>query len=375
MKMQTGEPTIYYVCQWGHNRARAWSGTYLALFEALKKHSNLIEIGVKQKLSTRIKQFLYRHTSLVKYDFSYGDIKSFDPWSHNLIPLENANVFSFFEMDVPSKNNSYIYQDMCIDFIDNVIFKDEVLKNCFRRNVSHKVIKIRKVKQKEYYANCSGIFVMGEWLKNYLVNEMGISEKKVHCVGAGYDVDIKRYDPSKRQGNKILFVGVDFERKAGPLVVDAFRILKKKYQNNAELYIVGPQNLNIKEDCEGIHFIGNVSGNKIPDYYNLCDVFCMPSYLEPFGKVYVEALAYGMPVIARNTFAASDFIIDGKNGFMIEKDDAEILAEKMYNSLHDDKIREYINKDMFRIRDYYSWEAVAVRIKEVIKVNADNQQK
>ena len=73
MKMQTGEPTIYYVCQWGHNRARAWSGTYLALFEALKKHSNLIEIGVKQKLSTRIKQFLYRHTSLVKYDFSYGE--------------------------------------------------------------------------------------------------------------------------------------------------------------------------------------------------------------------------------------------------------------------------------------------------------------
>lgn len=371
--METGifMNTIYYVCQWGNSRTRAWSGSYLALFNALKKQSNLVEIGVRQKLSTRIKQVLNKHTGLAKYGFSYDDIKTFDPWKQNRIPRKGADVLSFFEMDIPPENRGYIYQDMCIDYINDVILRDKILKRCFRRNVSQKVIEIRKVRQKEYYEKCTGIFVMGEWLKKYMISQLKLPENKVHCVGAGYDIDIKRYDPSKRQGNKILFVGIDFERKAGPLVVEAFKLLKKKYQKNAELYILGPKRINLKEECEGIHFLGNVSGDKITDYYNLCDSFCMPSYLEPFGKVYIEALAYGMPVIARNSFAAPDYITDGKNGFLIESDDVGLLAEKMYASLTDNTIKENVINGMGRIREYYSWDAVAERINDVIKKNAD----
>lgn len=365
--------TIYYICQWGSNRARAWSGTNLALLNALKKKNKIVEISVKQKLSTRLEQVLYSHTKFAKYGFWYDDIKSFNPWKRKLIPMQDADILSFFEMDIPDKNRGYIYQDMCVDYIDNVILKDKILKNCFRRNASQKVIRIRKVKQKEYYEKCSGIFVMGEWLKRYLVDQLGIREDKIYCIGAGYDVNINKYDPSKRTGNKLLFVGVDFERKAGPLVLEAFKILKQKYQKNAELYIVGPKKLELMEKYEGVHFIGNVSQDKIPYYYNRCDAFCMPSYLEPFGKVFIEALAFGMPVIARNAFAASDFIMDGENGFLIEKDDAEVLAKKMYESLNNEQIRENVKKDMPRIRDYYSWDKVAERIDEVIKAHADSQ--
>ncbi len=359
--------TIYYICQWGNDRARAWSGTNLALLNALKKKSKIIEVNVKQQLSTRFEHFLYSRTKFVKYGFWYDDIKKFNPWGKSLIPSQNVDILSFFEMDIPEKDRGYIYQDMCVDYIDNVILKDEKLKHCFRRNASQKVIKIRKTKQKEYYEKCSGIFVMGEWLKRYMVERVGIREDKIHCVGAGYDVDINKYDPSKRTGNKILFVGVDFERKAGPLVLEAFKILKKKYNKDAELYIVGPKKLDISVKNEGVHFVGNITRDNTEYYYNMCDSFCMPSYLEPFGKVFIEALAFGMPVIARNTFATPDFISDGKNGLLIENDDAELLAKKMNESLHNQGIREYVLKDMHRIRDYYSWDKVAERINEVIR--------
>lgn len=373
MQINDSRNTIYYVCPWGHNPAHSWSGTYLALSNALKKQSNLIDINVKEKKITRIKQIFNRHTSFVKYYFSYDDIKNFDPWGKKLIPSENADVFSFFEMDIPRKNRGYVYQDMCIDYIDNVILKDALLTKCFRKNVSYKVINIRKAKQKEYYKECQGIFVMGEWLKRYMIDKMGIPAEKIHCVGAGFDIDLKKYDPSKRQGNKILFIGVDFERKGGPLVIEAFKRLKRKYQKNAELYIVGPKSLSIQGDIDGIKYVGNISREKVTEYYNLCDSFCMPSYLEPFGKVFIEALAFGMPVIARNAYAAPDFISDGKNGFLIENDDVELLAQKMYESLHSESIREYVMNDMPRIREYYSWDKVAERINEVIKTHADSQ--
>ncbi len=363
--------TIYYVCQWGNNRTRAWSGSYLALFNALKKRSNLKEIGVKQKLSTRIKQVLNKHTGFTKYGFFYDDIKSFDPWRKNLIPQKNADILSFFEMDIPPEDRGYVYQDMCIDYIDNVILKDEILRKCFRRNVSQKVIAVRKNKQKDYYNKCTGVFVMGKWLKEYLVNNMGVSENKIHCVGAGYDVDISKYNIAKRQGNKILFVGIDFERKAGPLVVEAFKILKNKYLKNAELYIVGPKQFSDRNSYEGIHYVGNVSNDKITDYYNDCDVFCMPSYLEPFGKAYIEALAYGMPVIARKAFATPEYIRDGENGFLIENDDVELLASKMFEALKSEKIKEFVKKDMSHIREFYSWDSVARRIYDVIIKNAN----
>ena len=362
--------TIYYICQWGNNRSKAWSGTNLALLNALKKKCKVIEVDVKQKLSTKVAGILYSHTKFVKYGFWYDDIRGFNP--SKKIPSHNADILSFFEMNIPEKDRGYIYQDMCVDYIDKVVLKDEKLKNCFRKNVSHKVIKIRKEKQKEYYKNCSGIFVMGKWLKEYLIEHMGINEEKIYCVGAGYDVDINSFDPTKRTGNKLLFVGVDFERKAGPLVLEAFKILRQKYQNNAELYIVGPKKIELSKEYEGIHFIGNVSKDEISYYYNMCDSFCMPSYLEPFGKAFVEALAFGLPVIARKAFAASDFITDGENGFLIEDDNVFVLAEKMYESLNNNKVRENVLKDMSRIRDYYSWEKVAERINEVIKTNADN---
>ncbi len=371
MKSKEENNKIYYVCQWGNNKTRAWSGTYLSLMNGLKKKNNLVEISVKHRWTTRIKMILNTHTGIAKYGFAYEDIKGFNPWKHNLIPTENADILSFFEIDIPHKDRGYIYQDMCIDYIDNVILKDEVLARSFKKNVSRKIIKIREKDQKEYYTKCSAIFVMGEWLKRYLVNTMGIKKEKIHCVGAGYDVDIKKYDPSKRQGNKLLFVGIDFERKAGPLVIEAFKILKKKYQSNVQLYIVGPKFFTKKDSFEGIHYVGNVPGDKLPFYYNMCDAFCMPSYLEPFGKVYIEALAYGLPVVARNRFAAPDFIINGKNGFLIENDDAEILAEKMYEAINNTAIKEYVMKDMPYIRDYYSWDSVADRITEIIRKTAD----
>lgn len=61
---------------------------------------------------------------------------------------------------------------------------------------------------------------MGRWLKDYIVNEMSIPENKISAVGGGINIDKTKIDYSKKTGNKILFVGRDFLRKGGYLLLD-----------------------------------------------------------------------------------------------------------------------------------------------------------
>lgn len=80
-------------------------------------------------------------------------------------------------------------------------------------------------------------------------------------------------DYSLKNGHRIFFVGRNFKRKNGQLVVDAFRILKSK-DREAELYIAGSKNLDIQID--GVYLFGNLPPDELYHYLNLCDIFCMP---------------------------------------------------------------------------------------------------
>lgn len=62
------------------------------------------------------------------------------------------------------------------------------------------------------------------------------------------------------------------------------------------------------------------------DYYNLSDVFVMPSKGEGFGSVFLEALACGKPVIAGNQDGSRDAVLDGELGILVNPDDAKEIA-------------------------------------------------
>ena len=108
---------------------------------------------------------------------------------------------------------------------------------------------------------------------------------------------------------------------------------------------------------------------KLSYYYNICDIFCMPSYFEAYGLVFGEALVYGLPCIGRNNFAMKEFIQDGYNGYLIEKDDPYELAKKMFDLLNDDKIKSNVENNRGYYIEEYSWDTVAERIIKVINTD------
>ncbi|PPK18773.1 glycosyltransferase, partial [Staphylococcus haemolyticus] len=86
------------------------------------------------------------------------------------------------------------------------------------------------------------------------------------------------------------------------------------------------------QDC--VTLAGFIPDNELCDYYNLCNVFAMPSKGEGFGIVYLEALACGKPVLGGNQDGAIDALCKGDNGVLVNPDDVEAIAKSLIQILN-----------------------------------------
>ncbi|MFZ4730290.1 MAG: glycosyltransferase family 4 protein [Pseudanabaena sp.] len=84
-------------------------------------------------------------------------------------------------------------------------------------------------------------------------------------------------------------------------------------------------------DC--VTFAGFVPDDELADYYNLCDLFAMPSKGEGFGIVYLEALACGKPTIGGNQDGAIDALCNGELGVLVNPDSIDEIGETIVQIL------------------------------------------
>ncbi|MEB3226070.1 MAG: glycosyltransferase, partial [Synechococcus sp.] len=81
---------------------------------------------------------------------------------------------------------------------------------------------------------------------------------------------------------------------------------------------------------------GFIPEEELCDYYNLCDVFAMPSKGEGFGIVYLEAMACGKPCLGGNQDAAIDALCCGELGALVKPDDIHEIAQALIRILQGD---------------------------------------
>lgn len=90
------------------------------------------------------------------------------------------------------------------------------------------------------------------------------------------------------------------------------------------------QELNLN-DC--VTLAGFIPDAELCDYYNLCDVFAMPSKGEGFGIVYLEALACGKPTLGGNQDGAVDALCHGELGVLVNPDDVDEIGRSLIQIL------------------------------------------
>ena len=65
----------------------------------------------------------------------------------------------------------------------------------------------------------------------------------------------------------------------------------------------------------------------LPEIYPAADAFVLPTLYETFALVCLEAMASGLPVLASPVGGIEDYLVDGENGFHIQRDSSEIATE------------------------------------------------
>jgi glycosyltransferase involved in cell wall biosynthesis len=123
------------------------------------------------------------------------------------------------------------------------------------------------------------------------------------------------------------------------------------------------------EKCvrEHVHFKGVLAEKELARHYAECDVFVMPSCQEGFGVVFLEAMAYGKPVIGGDHGGTPDIIRDGVNGFLVEYGDVEALADRIIRLLTDHDLRQRMG-DVGRrmVMENYRFEHFSQRLTKLL---------
>jgi len=373
---------IGFAFDWEGNREKTWNGVPYLLYESMKTLDGLKLYDLKINIKG-FELFLYKILNLNLYK---GKIKSKFAFSKLYLNSTKNKLFNnlnkFKEMETLDtileigdigiiKNIPfYIYQDLSLDLLIKELKENSKPMSGYENYSLNELYK-RREWQLKIYEKCSGVFTMSKWLANNLVTDTNLPKKKVHVVHTGAVIVPDKSDCHLLERKKetiILFIGRDFFRKGGDIVVEAFKILKKKYSSKLKLIIVGQKYWPLKGEIpDGVELIDDSPWEVIRNLYMMADLYCMPSRFEPFGLVFTEALSYGVPCIGSNLCAMPEIINPGINGYLLDNEDPENLAELMVKVFEDRDIKSKMKKLSKHYREYYSWNRVAIDMVRIMK--------
>ncbi|MGL5080763.1 MAG: glycosyltransferase [Microcoleaceae cyanobacterium] len=218
------------------------------------------------------------------------------------------------------------------------------------------------------------IICIGNYTRSRLIKEQNLDEKKLSILPCTFDSS--RFQIS----NKPDYLLTRYHLKSDqPIILTVNRLVSgESYRGYDKILEALPL---IRQVIPNIHYIivgkgddrprleqfiaerhlqdhvtltGFIPDLELSDHYNLCDVFAMPSKLEGFGIVYLEALACGKPVLGGNQDGAVDALCEGELGALINPEDVEDIAKTLIQILkhqysnaliyHPESLRNKVNE-------------------------------
>lgn len=339
---------------------KSWSGTPYNLVKIFSKLDCLGDAVDWRVGVNKVKIFLFALISYIYYrgskDLTRGKF---------LRALFSKNVYSFIQKNkaknclylgtlclpfaqLPKDCNHYLYCDSTWNLWSN--FSTEM------GEYSQLMLEDAELLEKKSYEQMTHIFVISQYVKKNLIEHYGIDANKITVVGSGLGV-IKPYHGEKDYGNgKILFVAKGrFADKGGPLVLEAFK-LALEFNPKLELIIVGQNEYVDIDGISNLRAYGFIPLQALQALFEEASLFLMPAVNEPWGLVYLEALACRMPIVGLNRNSFPEISNNGAFGYILDYPNPIVLSEIILDAFSNpSKLESIGNKGQDYCLNNFSW--------------------
>jgi len=230
----------------------------------------------------------------------------------------------------------------------------------------------------------SQIIAVSESTKSGIIKHFQVDPSKISVTYEGVDERFKIIEnggiinKTKNQFGitkpYIFNVGVWRSHKNIEGLVRAFNLLKKKYKIEHQLVLGGREDLhytNVRREINNSPYkndiiaTGYVQESELPILYNDSDLFVLPSFIEGFGLIAIEAQACGTPVISTNTSSMPEVL--GDSALFFDPEDTEQMAEQIHKIIFDQNLKSQIISKGLENAKRFNWENCAKQTLEIYK--------
>lgn len=227
------------------------------------------------------------------------------------------------------------------------------------------------------------VIVNSKFLKSTIQNMYSISATKISVLYKG--IELKKYDFRLRkefnEEIRILFVKGGYVNGGFYELVEAIKTLKKY---SITLTIIGPRHIDLphiksylkEKNIKNYELNGPLHPDKVKEYFDAADIFCVPSHKEALGVANMEALASGIPVVSTNVGGIPEVLDYGKCGWLVEPNNPMQLANALQECIENTELRlEKSNAGYAHVQQFNSEKLVENFLHIVDKVIDQDEKK
>lgn len=206
------------------------------------------------------------------------------------------------------------------------------------------------------FHSARALVAWSDWAKQSLVHDYQVPDDRVRVIAPGaapgyFEIGQRREAVAPKDRGlpaerlKLLFVGGDFRRKGGPLLLE---LMRGPLGGRCELDVVTSSPVEVGPNVH-VHFGLGPNDPALLRLFERADIFVLPSLAECLAIVLMEATAAGLPVMATNVGALREAVTDGQSGFLFRAGDLSALACAIAALADDPTRRATMGRESFRL--------------------------
>jgi glycosyltransferase involved in cell wall biosynthesis len=208
------------------------------------------------------------------------------------------------------------------------------------------------------------VFTFGAYVRDNLIDHYGLAPDRVTAVGSGMGAIQAWHGAKDFARPRLLFVAKHlFQAKGGVLLVEAFKIARRRRRDLALTIVGDPRSRALVPDVAGIEFRAHLPWDELQRLYREATLLVQPMLNDPWGQVYLEAMVSRTPVMGLARNGLPELVDGGRHGFLVDRADPDSLAEAMVSALSDPhRLERMAEQAQAYVLATHSWDRVAERM-------------